>query len=78
LARGDAGQTLQVVLGRSGFPEVQWNGRTLPQAAWTLSIDARRHISGPPDSVGSMYLGRLGLISLGGQTTFSSPQLAYL
>jgi tRNA A-37 threonylcarbamoyl transferase component Bud32 len=74
----DGGERLQVVLGRSGFPELEWNGRTLEKSAWTLSTEGHRHASLAPDRVHRQYLGSLGLVSLGGRTTFVSPQLAYL
>ena len=71
------GQTMQVTLGRRGFPEVSWNGRPIAEDRWELSTAGRRQASISAEQVQQQNLGRLGLINSGGTTIFLRPRLTY-
>lgn len=71
-------QRLVIQLGRSGMPEVEWNGRQLHANSWKLSTTGRRRISWSANRLPSTFLGQLGLLNLSGANVFLQPQLAYL
>jgi|GEM_PF-3759399 len=71
-------QHLQVVCGRKGMPEITWNGKLLHESKWHISLDARNMQRLPAGRLPTAFLGRLGVLSSGGDTTFFQPQLAYL
>jgi serine/threonine protein kinase len=68
---------LEVALGRSGFPEVTWNGQLLSEARWTLSTDARSMSQLTHDELQRAYLGRLGIFARSARASFSQLQLSY-
>jgi serine/threonine protein kinase len=69
---------LVVVLGRSGFPEVTWNGNSLHESLWTLSWRARHMSRLTQDELERAYLGRLGIFARAATATCSHLQLRYL
>lgn len=69
---------LEVVLGRSGFPEVIFNGVQFPQSQWTLSKEARDIVAASSDKIPSLYAGRIGVLQRGGTITTKSSQIMYL
>ena len=71
-------QHLQVVCGRQGMPEIAWNGQRLHPSMWQLSVEARNHQRLGAGQLPTAFLGRLGLLSPQGNTTFLQPQLGYL
>jgi serine/threonine protein kinase len=74
--RGEA--ELEVTLGRTGFPEVRWNGDPLSEGRWTLSWQARHMSQLTRDELQRAYLGRLGVFARSATATFSQLQLCYL
>jgi hypothetical protein len=69
---------LQVSVGRTRFPEVTWNGVTLPESRWDLSWDARQTHEALPQRREIEYLGRLGVMVRNGTTTFQELALRYV
>lgn len=78
LASNSSHQTLQVTCGRQGMPEVSWNGMPLHESMWSLSAEGHALQRMSTKLLPTAYLGRIGVFSTRGTTTFRSPKLAYL
>jgi serine/threonine protein kinase len=69
---------LEVTLGRTGFPEVSWNGTALHSPEWTISWQARQASGQTRDALQHAYLGQLGVFARAATASFSQLQLLYL
>ena len=78
LSANSQSQRLQILCGRQGMPEVAWNGQSLHESMWQLSIEARKLQRLSAGQLPTAFLGRLGLMNMQGSTTFLQPRLAYL
>lgn len=68
---------LQVSVGRTRYPEVTWNGVTLPESRWQLSWEARQTREAIRPRQQLEYLGSVGLVVQKGKTTFEETALRY-
>ena len=71
-------QQLELTIGRTGMPEIKFNGDKLHESMWQLTREARNLQRLSPTQLPTTFLGRLGLVSRKGKHTFERPQLAYL
>ena len=69
---------IEVTVGRTGFPNVVLNGRSLPKSDWTLSKEAREFVVTNVEQLFDVYAGRIGVMHHGGTTTVKKSQLRYL
>lgn len=74
----DHAYTLDVTLGRVGFPEVFIDDQPLPESAWDVSLEGRDLMFTSPAQIRVSFLGRIGLFQTGGRTTFEPSRLMYL
>ncbi len=70
--------TMDVTLGRVGFPEIVIDGQSLTESAWDVSREARDLMFTSPAQIRVNFLGRIGLFHTGGRTTFGPSRLMYL
>jgi serine/threonine protein kinase len=68
---------LELKLGRTGFPEVNWNGVLVPPTEWKISADGRHVSEQPRNQLQHAYLGRLGIFARAATASFSQLQLLY-
>lgn len=69
--------TLEVTLGRTGFPIMECNGRRMPQSRWELSKEAREFVVTNVKQLPDVSAGRIGILQHGGSTLAKS-ELLYL
>lgn len=70
--------TLEVIVGRSGFPEIYLNGEHLPPSKWTLSREARDFVAANLEQLPVFYSGRIGIVQHGQRTSIPNSKLMYL
>lgn len=73
-----APRRLEACFGRTGMPEVSWNGIVLDPGAWSLSTEGKAHQRLAAGQLPSAFLGKLGLVNGNGRSTFLRPTLTYL
>ena len=69
---------LQITLGKTGFPQVAWNGIRFKQAAWTIDWEGMHASQLTRNQLAFAFLGGFGLFVERGDASFSQMQLAYL
>lgn len=74
----DRSPSLQVTLGRVGFPEVRWNDQPMRSTSWSVEFEGRHMAQLTRDDLRRNYLGRLGVFVHNAAVGFRRTQLAYL
>ena len=69
---------LEVVIGRSGFPELACDGERLAPSTWTKSKHARDFVVANVDQLASLFSGRIGVVQESGETVVGDSKLIYL
>ncbi len=68
---------LRITFGQRSMPEVRWNDAPLPHAKWEVTAAGQSLQATPFAQLPTMFLGDLGLMTLGGSCVFLKPRLAY-
>lgn len=71
-------QTLEITIGRSGFPEINLNGQHLPPSRWTISREARDFVAANLEQLPVFYAGRIGIVQHDQRTLIPTSKLMYL
>lgn len=69
---------LEILVGRSGFPDISLDGQRIPKSHWILSKEARDFVVTNTEQLSEVYAGRIGILHHRGLTEVQSAQLMYL
>jgi hypothetical protein len=70
--------SIEISVGKSGFPEISFGDNRLPRSKWNLATEARDFIANNSRELQSLYAGRIGVIHHHGITRTESSRLLYL